>query len=159
MSVTTSATMSSPVTTQHDDSSHQFASPVLDTSNATGASSPNSTNSSSSPHSPTNTTMNNNYSTNNTIINNYNNNNNNNMSTTSSSSNKNSPSSSSNSPSTQTTANTTPSLSYLDESNLKMAVVDYPDIMRLVKLQSMIDYHEWLAFNSKFYNSLFYFWT
>jgi hypothetical protein len=47
------------------------------------------------------------------------------------------------------TTSSSSSLSYLDEANLKMAIVDYPDIMRLVKLQNMIDYHEWLAFNSE----------
>lgn len=43
------------------------------------------------------------------------------------------------------------SQSYTDECNLKMAIIDYADILRLVKLQSSIDYHEWLAFNTKMY--------
>lgn len=43
------------------------------------------------------------------------------------------------------------SISYLDENNLKMAIVDYTDLLKLVKLQNAIDHHEWLAFNTKMY--------
>ena len=45
--------------------------------------------------------------------------------------------------------NKTNSTSYLDESNLKLAVIDYPDILKLIKLQNSIEYQEWLAFNSE----------
>ena len=43
------------------------------------------------------------------------------------------------------------SFSYTDEYNLKMAVVEYQDIVKLIKQQPMIDYHEWLAFNTKMF--------
>ncbi len=43
------------------------------------------------------------------------------------------------------------SVSYLDESNLKLAIIDYSDILKLIKLQNSIEYQEWIAFNSKFY--------
>lgn len=41
------------------------------------------------------------------------------------------------------------SVSYLDDSNLKLAVIDYSDILKLIKLQNSIEYQEWMAFNSK----------
>lgn len=47
--------------------------------------------------------------------------------------------------------NKTSSTSYLDESNLKLAIIDYPDILKLIKLQNSIEYQEWLAFNTKMY--------
>lgn len=43
------------------------------------------------------------------------------------------------------------SVSYLDESNLKLAIIDYSDILKLIKLQNSIEYQEWLAFNTKMY--------
>lgn len=43
----------------------------------------------------------------------------------------------------------TQSVSYLDDSNLKLAIIDYSDILKLIKLQNSIEYQEWLAFNSK----------
>ena len=48
----------------------------------------------------------------------------------------------------------TQSVSYLDDANLKLAVIDYSDILKLIKLQNSIEYQEWLAFNSK--NNLLY---
>ncbi len=45
----------------------------------------------------------------------------------------------------------TNSTSYLDENNLKLAIIDYPDILKLIKLQNSIEYQEWLAFNTKMY--------
>lgn len=53
--------------------------------------------------------------------------------------------------SNSTTSNSN-STSYLDENNLKLAIIDYSDILKLIKLQNSIEYHEWLAFNSKFQN-------
>ena len=47
------------------------------------------------------------------------------------------------------TNNKITSLSYLDESNLKIACVEYIDLLRLIKLQNCMDQNEWLAFNSK----------
>lgn len=41
------------------------------------------------------------------------------------------------------------SVSYLDDSNLKLAIIDYSDILKLIKLQNSIEYQEWMAFNSK----------
>jgi len=41
------------------------------------------------------------------------------------------------------------SISYLDDRNLKLAIIDYSDILKLIKLQNSIEYQEWLAFNSK----------
>ena len=43
------------------------------------------------------------------------------------------------------------SFSYLDDNNLKMAIVDYTDLLKLIKLQSSINLQEWLAFNTKMY--------
>ena len=43
------------------------------------------------------------------------------------------------------------SLSYVDDNNLKMAIVDYTDLLKLIKLQSSINLPEWLAFNTKMY--------
>jgi hypothetical protein len=50
-----------------------------------------------------------------------------------------------------TTTTNQNSTSYLDENNLKLAIVDYNDIVKLVKLQDLIDTNEWLAFNTKMY--------
>ena len=70
---------------------------------------------------------------------------------TSSKVNNNSSSSSPYSPPSNSPQPTGPvSLSYLDEANLRMAIVEYPDIVKLVKLHN-IDYYEWLAFNSKIF--------
>ncbi len=44
------------------------------------------------------------------------------------------------------------SVSYLDDSNLKLAIIDYSDILKLIKLQNSIEYQEWMAFNSKTIN-------
>ncbi len=41
--------------------------------------------------------------------------------------------------------------SYLDEKNLKLAIVDYSDILKLIKLQNSIEYQEWIAFNSNLF--------
>lgn len=43
------------------------------------------------------------------------------------------------------------SVSYLDDHNLKLAIIDYSDILKLIKLQNSIEYQEWLAFNTKMY--------
>lgn len=43
------------------------------------------------------------------------------------------------------------STSYLDEANLKLAVIDYADILKLIKLQNSIEFQEWIAFNTKMY--------
>lgn len=43
------------------------------------------------------------------------------------------------------------SLSYLDENNLKLAVIDFSDLNKLIKLQNCIDLQEWVAFKSKFH--------
>ncbi len=48
---------------------------------------------------------------------------------------------------------TSPNLSspgYLDDNNLQLAVIDYSDILKLIKLQTSIEYQEWIAFNSNF---------
>ena len=50
----------------------------------------------------------------------------------------------------------TNTISYLDENNLKLAVVDYPDILKLIKLQNLIEYQEWIAFNSKSLKVFYY---
>ena len=42
------------------------------------------------------------------------------------------------------------SASYLDDNNLQLAVIDYSDILKLIKLQTSIEYQEWIAFNSNF---------
>ena len=72
-----------------------------------------------------------------------------NMSTNSVNLNKSSSALPSSSNSTTSNSNST---SYLDENNLKLAIIDYSDILKLIKLQNSIEYHEWLAFNSKFQN-------
>ena len=41
------------------------------------------------------------------------------------------------------------SFSYLDDNNLKIAIIEYNDLLRLIKLQNCMDQNEWLAFNSK----------
>ena len=46
-------------------------------------------------------------------------------------------------------ANKITSFSYLDDNNLKIAIVEYTDLLRLIKLQNCMDQNEWLAFNSK----------
>jgi hypothetical protein len=46
-------------------------------------------------------------------------------------------------------ANKVTSFSYLDDNNLKIAIVEYTDLLRLIKLQNCMDQNEWLAFNSK----------
>lgn len=43
------------------------------------------------------------------------------------------------------------SVSYLDDSNLKLAIIEYSDILKLVKLQNSIEYQEWMAFNTKMF--------
>lgn len=43
------------------------------------------------------------------------------------------------------------SFDYLDDSNLKIAIVEYNDLLKLIKLQNSIDQNEWLAFNTKMY--------
>ncbi|RNA00230.1 MOB kinase activator 2-like isoform X1 [Brachionus plicatilis] len=43
------------------------------------------------------------------------------------------------------------SLSYLDDSNLKLACVDPNDLTKLTKLQQSIDHNEWLAYNTKMF--------
>ena len=48
------------------------------------------------------------------------------------------------------------SLSYLDESNLKLACIDPNDLTKLTKLQQSIDHNEWLAYNSKFFLTLIF---
>lgn len=43
----------------------------------------------------------------------------------------------------------TNSLSYLDDVNLKLAVIDFNDLNKIIKLHSCIDLQEWIAFKSK----------
>lgn len=49
------------------------------------------------------------------------------------------------------TSNKITSLSYLDDTNLKLACVDPNDLTKLTKLQQSIDHNEWLAYNSKLF--------
>ena len=58
--------------------------------------------------------------------------------------------SSSNASSSTKTSPTFGSASYLDDNNLQLAVIDYSDILKLIKLQTSIEYQEWIAFNSNF---------
>lgn len=53
--------------------------------------------------------------------------------------------------SSQNNNNNKSSVSYLDDSNLKLAIIDYSDILKLIKLQNSIEYQEWMAFNTKMY--------
>lgn len=43
------------------------------------------------------------------------------------------------------------SLSYLDDINLKLAVIDFNDLNKIIKLQNCIDLQEWIAFKTKMY--------
>ncbi len=52
--------------------------------------------------------------------------------------------------SSNSSSNSVSSASYTDDANLKLAIIEFSDLIKLIKLQSPIDHYEWLAFNSKF---------
>lgn len=43
------------------------------------------------------------------------------------------------------------SVNYTDDANLKLAIIEFSDLIKLIKLQGPIDHYEWLAFNTKMY--------